>query len=263
MAALSAEGTAFTWGQPDCGRLGRGPSCELDLFLPVDRPTKIMELGGDVRISKLACGKSHMLAVTSAGLLFGWGDNRCGQLGLFPYGSGSGSGLGLGEVQMVQAASPMLIESLSKVRTIDAACGAFHSLALDQAGQVYSWGRATGGRLGQTGDKSNMAENMMGRPTLIRSSLFRCPPRRTLHKAVLPFPPRLEKGVEDEEAGKEMEKALMPRMVSVVAGYDYSLAVGEGGEVFSWGSGTYGALGHGEHCDQYLPKLIQALHFSG
>jgi E3 ubiquitin-protein ligase HERC2 len=68
--------------------------------------------------------------------------------------------------------------------------------------------------------------------------------------------------------GHGADKALRPVAVEgfggvlvrrVCAGYGADLAIGEDGEVFSWGIGQYGALGHGDTRDQPLPKRVEAL----
>ena len=49
------------------------------------------------------------------------------------------------------------------------------------------------------------------------------------------------------------------RAVQVSAGDDHSLALLERGEVYSFGYGNHGQLGHGDEQNQLLPKLIAAL----
>ena len=251
-AALSDDGTVFTWGQPDCGRLGRGATAELDMFLPIERPTKIMELGAGVRIALLSCGRSHMLAVDSSGLLYGWGDNRCGQLGLFETDFAEKDTVlfnAVSDLKILHAASPMVVSNMAHVRVCSIACGAMHSLSVDDGGVVYSWGRATSGRLGQHIDKSNMSDHLFGRPSPVKSK-FLVPSRPT------------NSGLDNP--GNASDAPLKPsKIVSVVAGFDYSLAISLCGAVFSWGCGTYGKLGHGGHCDEYLPKLVKSLHVKG
>jgi len=43
---------------------------------------------------------------------------------------------------------------------------------------------------------------------------------------------------------------------SIAAGSSHSIAVTADGEVYTWGSGSFGRLGHGDHCDEYLPRLV-------
>mmetsp|Transcript_17706 Transcript_17706/g.24301 ORF Transcript_17706/g.24301 Transcript_17706/m.24301 type:complete len:496 (-) Transcript_17706:235-1722(-) len=251
-AALSSDGTLFTWGQPDCGRLGRSPFVELDSFLPTSKPMKIMELGTNVVLKSMACGRSHMLAVSVTGELFGWGDNRCGQLGIHPTRSRDSNhanpisvnyGVDIhatSDLHILHAASPIALRFASDkkgVQAVSVACGAHHSLCLDTDGVVYSWGRAANGRLGQVGDQSNMSLHQVCSPGVVKS--------RWLVPAA-------------GNGGMASTK-----IVSIAAGFDYSLCVGERGAVFTWGCGTYGALGHGSHCDEHLPRLVTALHFPG
>jgi len=49
------------------------------------------------------------------------------------------------------------------------------------------------------------------------------------------------------------------RIVSVAAGYSHCLALSLEGEVYSWGSGAYGALGHGGEGARAVPCRIESL----
>ena len=46
---------------------------------------------------------------------------------------------------------------------------------------------------------------------------------------------------------------------SVAAGCAHSMACTAAGEVYSWGSGQHGQLGHGGPLDERIPRVIQAL----
>jgi alpha-tubulin suppressor-like RCC1 family protein len=49
------------------------------------------------------------------------------------------------------------------------------------------------------------------------------------------------------------------RLRSAAAGHDYTLVVSEDGELFSFGSGLTGCLGHGDDETQMIPELVQSL----
>jgi alpha-tubulin suppressor-like RCC1 family protein len=49
------------------------------------------------------------------------------------------------------------------------------------------------------------------------------------------------------------------RVAAVAAGWQHSLALSETGEVYSFGNGAYGQLGHGDQEDQHTPRPIAAL----
>jgi alpha-tubulin suppressor-like RCC1 family protein len=49
------------------------------------------------------------------------------------------------------------------------------------------------------------------------------------------------------------------RVRRVFAGIDTAFAIGEAGELFSWGIGMSGLLGHGDEQDQPSPKRVEAV----
>ena len=57
-----------------------------------------------------------------------------------------------------------------------------------------------------------------------------------------------------------MIEALRGRVeVKVAAGGAHSAAITDQGELYTWGKGRYGRLGHGDSDDQMRPKLVEAL----
>ena len=52
-------------------------------------------------------------------------------------------------------------------------------------------------------------------------------------------------------------------VISVSARNNFTACVTKGGEVFTWGRGRYGKLGHGDESDQETPKRIEALALVG
>ncbi len=65
---------------------------------------------------------------------------------LFPYrGSGESGHLGHGDDNHVR--TPKLVSALSKEMVIHVAVGNEHTLALTETGELYGWGRNTGGEV--------------------------------------------------------------------------------------------------------------------
>eukprot|EP00058_Branchiostoma_floridae_P025861 XP_002611351.1 hypothetical protein BRAFLDRAFT_73256 [Branchiostoma floridae] len=95
-----------------------------------------------------------------------------------------------------------------------------HYMALTSEGEVYSWGNGDGGRLGH-GDTNSREE-----PTLVR-------------------------GLSGKQLGRHV--------VHIVCGSTYSAAITADGELFTWGRGNYGRLGHGSSEDQLTPTLVVSL----
>jgi len=64
--------------------------------------------------------------------------------------------------------------------------------------------------------------------------------------------------------GKKLLPTLLPDLtskvvISVSGGWNFTACVTKGGEVFTWGNGRYGKLGHEDYSDQKTPKHVEAL----
>ena len=97
----------------------------------------------NVSIIDIDCGGQHCLFLASNGNVwsFGWG---------WLNGNGDGQ-LGLGHKDVKLSQEPQIIAYFQKnqIKIKSLACGWRHSLAVDEKGNVYSWG---GNRYGQCGD---------------------------------------------------------------------------------------------------------------
>jgi alpha-tubulin suppressor-like RCC1 family protein len=123
-AVLTEEGAVLMWGNNESGQLGDGTST--DNYTPA-------QVSGLPVIRSIVSGYDHMLAVDSEGKLWGWGSNYLGQ---------AGAG-----VIATAVNTPMPAENIAE--TSIASGGLRHSLAVDSAGNLWSWGS---GRKGQLGD---------------------------------------------------------------------------------------------------------------
>lgn len=129
--ATTDFGEVFSWGFDSHGQCGHGG-------FNVDRPIprRIEALAG-VRVSSTCSGNYHSVVLTCDGLLYVFGYNGIGQLGV-------GRSLSVLEPQVVEALRCVKIESV--------AAGSFHTLACGDGGKVWAWGDNSFGALGRDGD---------------------------------------------------------------------------------------------------------------
>jgi len=144
---LDSLGVVYSLGTGDVGQLGRlkAEDCKLNkqnrgLYL---KPHPI-EFPKDVKINAIWAGEFVGFARSTENKVYSWGLNNYGQLGFQQTGSDS-----CNEDQCVYR--PKEVDYFSKLgnRTIvKIACGQHHSIALDNRGDVYAFGRHDYGRLG-------------------------------------------------------------------------------------------------------------------
>jgi alpha-tubulin suppressor-like RCC1 family protein len=85
----------------------------------------VMALEGN-KINEIRCGKEHNIILTEYGSVYSFGKGNFGALGL------GGT---------VFSAAPQPIGKLNNKKISSIACGMYHTLALSDTGDVYSWGR--------------------------------------------------------------------------------------------------------------------------
>ncbi|XP_034693894.1 ultraviolet-B receptor UVR8-like isoform X2 [Vitis riparia] len=179
----------------------------------------LVTLGPGVRISTVAAGGRHTLALSDMGQVWGWGYGGEGQLGL---GSRTKlvssphlipcfnpSAYGKDRPSLVHQGSLSSTEDISKVpgsRVKGIACGGRHSAVITDAGQLLTFGW---GLHGQTLPKLLDASNLENK-----------------------------------------------RVKIVSCGARHSVVLTEGGEIFSWGWNKYGQLGLGDCIDRNIPSPV-------
>ena len=105
--------------------------------------------------------------------------------------------------------NPTIVEALKDVHIVDAACGNFHSLALDKSGRVYSWGWGGSFMTGVSGLGHGDAKT--------------------------------------QKMPKQIDTFQNERVhiAQVETGELHSLALTDDGELWGWGNGEYGRMGNG------------------
>ncbi|CAG2112099.1 unnamed protein product [Medioppia subpectinata] len=77
--ALSTTGDVYVWGWNESGQLGYPRETIAMKALPLP-----LEISDDDCFASISAGSRHSMAVSENGILFGWGWNKWGQLGLDP-----------------------------------------------------------------------------------------------------------------------------------------------------------------------------------
>lgn len=184
----TADGEVFAWGHNGYSQLGNGTTNHG--LTPALVSTNLI----NKRVTEVACGSHHTIALTSDGEVYAWGYNNSGQVGsgstanqptprrvssclqnkvvvniacgqlcsmavldngeIYGWGYNCNGQLGLGNNGNQQ--TPCRIAALQGVSVVQVACGYAHTLALTDEGFVYAWGANSYGQLG-TGNKSNQA----------------------------------------------------------------------------------------------------------
>ncbi|XP_011374439.1 RCC1 domain-containing protein 1 isoform X1 [Pteropus medius] len=218
---LKADGEDRPGAEAQAGELPLLP-CARAYVSP--RPPLYRPLAPKLRARRLELGAEHALLLDEAGRVFSWGGGRHGQLG---HGT------------LEAEPEPRLLEALQGLPMAGVAAGGWHSVCVSETGDIYIWGwnesgqlalptrslaedkKAVAGqaiRLNEDGSEENrIAEAEDGAPAAFIS--------------VQPFPALL-----DLPLGSDAVKAS--------CGSRHTAVVTRTGELYTWGWGKYGQLGH-------------------
>jgi len=193
---------------------GTGESNKLGVGDTRDRETpECVESLRDVPVVHVACGKYHTAVISESGDVYAWGLESSGQLGL-------GS-------SRTKAITPQKVEALCGLGVTQLSCGMYHTLALTDKGEVYSfgfggsWFNGSGG-LGLGGYTQQDA------------------------------PVKLDAFGPADVASEGVAAA------SVSAGGYHSVVRDTEGGVWTFGRGEWGRLGHGDASDCLVPTRVEA-----
>ncbi|WP_158623848.1 MopE-related protein [Corallococcus llansteffanensis] len=228
-----------------------------------------------LEVRDVAAGAYHSLAVRTDGVVWSWGQNTDGQLGR-------------GVASAVPQATPL---PLSLPRPMIAvAAGSGHSLALDETGHVWAWGRnhrgQAGGadpgvrvlvptqvpllsgitRIAARADLSlavdgngtvwawgQNADGELGQPQMGPDDQAHPLPVPVVIPALAPGDPYLPQGPSDLTPPEDVTK-----IVSIAAGGHHVLALGRTGRVWGWGRNDFAQVGTGASSAPILtPTLLR------
>ncbi|KAJ0261202.1 Uncharacterized protein HA466_0043670 [Hirschfeldia incana] len=257
--AVSLSGDLYTWGKGDFGILGHGN--EVSHWIP-KRVNFLME---GIHVSSIACGPYHTAVVTSAGQLFTFGDGTFGVLGH-------------GDKKSVF--TPREVDSLKGLRTVRAACGVWHTAAVVEvmvgsssssncsSGKLFTWGDGDKGRLGHGDKEPKLVPTCVA--ALVEPNFCQVACGHSLTVALTtsghvytmgsPVYGQLGNPHADGKLPARVEGKLHKGFVEEIACGAYHVAVlTSKTEVYTWGKGSNGRLGHGDADDRNSPTLVESL----
>ncbi|XP_074562845.1 PH, RCC1 and FYVE domains-containing protein 1-like [Curcuma longa] len=258
--AVTLSGDLYSWGDGthSSGLLGHGS--DASHWIP-------KRVGGAVeyrRVSSVSCGAWHTAIVTSSGQLFTFGDGMFGALG---HGDRSSTNI------------PREVEALRGMRTVCAACGVWHTAAVveildassdsgcSSVGKLFTWGDGDKGRLGH-GDREpqfvpacvasvsdSLCKVACGHDITIALTTSGC-----VYAMGSNAYGQLGNPVSDGKLPCRVGGKIYNSFVDEISCGSYHVAVlTSKTEVYTWGKGANGRLGHGDNIDCSTPTLVEAL----
>ncbi|KAE9607938.1 hypothetical protein Lal_00039992 [Lupinus albus] len=260
--AVTYSGDLFTWGDGthNSGLLGHGN--EVSHWIP----KKVSGNMEGVRISYVSCGPWHTAVVTSAGQLFTFGDGTFGALG-----HGDTSSINI----------PREVETLKGLRTTRVSCGVWHTAAVVEminesvessthspSGKLFTWGDGDKSQLGHVDKEPRLVPECV--IALDNENICRVACGDTLTVALTTSGYVYTMGsaaygqlgcpAADGKIPTRVEDIIGDSFVEDIACGSYHVAVlTSRTEIYTWGKGLNGQLGHGDNDHRSKPTLVEFL----
>lgn len=233
----------YVWGSNASGQLGLGDFCDRTT------PTKLVLRGipeGLIPTGKIICGSYHTFYLTK-GIVYAWGRNSDGQLGLgYVTNSSISKKLGLTHIQSIS-------------------CGESYTCALTTTGQIYSWGLNNWGQLGLADTKDRCIPHKI---LLDDVEQICCGKNHTL--ALTKFADVYVWGRNEYEklglsgyygriTPHKLDFTDKFAIKSICCGKNHSMILTKDGTVWSWGNNYFGQLGTGR-ASVNVPDVCPILH---
>ncbi|KAK8692950.1 hypothetical protein V6N13_070551 [Hibiscus sabdariffa] len=238
---------------------------------PVAKHTSSLSLGGFENFSVVDSFRSSLFSQRSSLEDF----NAIGSV--FIWGEGTGNGLLGGShktqttVTRIDALSPKALKSTVLLDARNISCGNKHAVLVTKQGQIFSWGEGTGGRLGHGVEADVSQPRLIGALSGSSIGLVAC---GEFHTCAVTLSGDLYTWGDGSHNlgllghGTEVSKWI-PRKVRgemkgmhvsyISCGPWHTAAVTSTGKLFTFGDGTFGALGHGDRSSTSLPREVEAL----
>lgn len=251
--AVTASGDLYAWGDGahNVGLLGLGSEASHW------KPVRILGQMEGIHVKTISCGLWHTAFVTSEGKLFTYGDGSFGALG---------------HGDRISTSVPREVEALSGCRTLRTACGVWHSAAVVNvfcettatSGKLFTWGDGEDGKLGHGDKESRLIPFCV--TELDATSFQQVACGQSITVALSVSGQVYAMGIADPSqenvvrAPSCIETGLGKSFVQEVAcGFHHIAVLNSKAEVYTWGRGSNGQLGHGDTEHRRIPTLVRAL----
>ncbi|KAK2842083.1 hypothetical protein Q5P01_012283 [Channa striata] len=221
---------------------GSGPSLNLPLVsggYVAPKPPFYHSLSPHLKAKSLALGAEHAILLSSSGAVYTWGLGSHGQLGH--------GGLSSEE-------EPRTVEALWGMQMQSVATGGWHSVCISDGGDLYVWGWNESGQLG-----------------LPSRGLRKALQQKSSQQAEVVCQDTSTSPVEEPQQGEEHEEVFIsiqafPALLDVTpscevrkisCGSRHTAAVTTSGDLYTWGWGEYGQLGHQTLISSDEPQCVE------
>ena len=202
---------------------------------------------------QVSLGYKFSVALKQDGTVWSWGQNNDGELGL-------GNTTEYSEPQQITD----IKEKITDVKT-----GYYHSIALTEKGEVYTWGYNDNGQLGNgTREDSLVPVKVTGLENITKVNAYKYmtialtqngevyawgsgygakPVKLNFTRKIIDVSGNLVLAENRKAYNLDETKSYGKDLIKVVAGYNHYLGLTSDGEVYAWGSNSYGQLGNGNN----------------
>ena len=264
--ALKSDGTVWAWGSGGNGQTGDGTNTDRNI------PVQVKGTGGSghlANVKEIAAGGYHSVALKNDGTVWIWGRNAEGQLG---------DGTETNRNTPVQVKSADGSDHIAGVK--DIAAGQYHTLALTNDGEVWAWGYNTSGQLGDgTNTNKNMPVQVKGTGSeehltdvkeiaagrdfsLVLKNGGTVWTWGKNNYGQLGDGTNADKNIPVQVKGAGSEEHLTDVKAIDAGGY-HSVALKNGGTVWTWGSSSNGQLGDGTNTNKNIPVQVKGTGGAG
>ena len=229
---LDSEGLVHVFGSGANGRLGVGEGLFGDVVLPTC--LGLAAFAGE-KVIQVDAGENHSAAVTVGGKLWMWGTGAWGRLGL-------------GSQEDASVPRQVLLGGAELAQAVSA--GAYHTLVLTRSGKLLSMGWNKNGRCGLGRKHPSL---LVLTPTEIPFFSQQTPVDAAAAASVA----AAAASAADASTPVPCASAAPSAPISFFeAGQGSSFAVTTDGRLYTFGTGSFGVLGHGDEADQWEPRLV-------